>query len=316
MLCSVDYALGRRDFEILPAGGLMGHTRAMLKVQDGCVNFCSYCIIPYARGPVRSMPFDTVLSEAQRLCEEGYREIVVTGIEISSYGVDLTPKRSLCDLIAKLCEAIPSVRIRLGSLEPRTIDDMFCAQLAGYQNLCPQFHLSLQSGCDETLFRMRRKYDTERYLTSVRLLREAFPDCAITTDLIVGFPGEDKAEFFKTLSFIQKCDFAMMHIFPYSKREGTPAATMQGQVPKSEKERRAAQAAHIAREMREKYLEKQIGRTCHVLFEECVDDVWQGHAENYVLVKVHARGDLKNCIYPVLIENTGEDCLIGTIQGF
>lgn len=316
MLCSVDHALGRRDFEILPAGGLMGHTRAMLKVQDGCVNFCSYCIIPYARGPVRSMPFDAVLSEARRLCKEGYREIVITGIEISSYGVDLKPQRSLCDLIAAVCEAVPSVRIRLGSLEPRTIDEMFCARLSGYQNLCPQFHLSLQSGCDATLLRMRRKYDTERYLTSVRMLREAFPNCAITTDLIVGFPGEDEEEFSKTLSFIQQCGFAMMHIFPYSKREGTPAATMLGQVLKSEKERRAARAAHIAGEMRKEYLKQQVGRICHVLFEECVDDVWQGHAENYVLVKVRACGELKNCVHPVLIESAGEDCLIGTIQGF
>ena len=315
-LKNVDYALARREFEILPAGGLLGHTRAMLKVQDGCVNFCSYCIIPYARGPVRSMPFDTAIAEAKRLAEEGYHEIVITGIEISSYGVDLHPKRSICDLIEAICQAVPNVRIRLGSLEPRTIDQTFCTRLSIYSNLCPQFHLSLQSGCDATLLRMRRKYDTARYLQSVHLLKQAFPGCAVTTDLIVGFPGENEEEFMQTLSFIQQCEFAMMHIFPYSKREGTPAATMQNQVLKSEKENRAARAAEIAQNMQKKYLEQKIGTVCHVLFEECVKDIWQGHAENYVLVKVQSEKNLKNQVHSVLIEKIEREYLVGRIQGF
>ena len=315
-LCSVDAALRRREFEVLPAGGLPGHTRAMLKVQDGCVNFCSYCIIPYARGPVRSMPFDAALHEVARLQAAGYREIVITGIEISSYGVDLAPARSLVDLVAAICEAAQDVRSRLGSLEPRTVDAEFCARLSGYSSLCPQFHLSLQSGCDATLARMRRKYDSARYFESVTLLRAAFPNCAITTDLIVGFPGETEEEFTQTLAFIRRCEFAMMHIFPYSRREGTPAATMLGQIAKSEKERRAAQAAELAKAMRAEYLQKQVGRSLRVLFEECEDGAWQGHAENYALVRVRSEEELKNRVLPVRIGGAAAEYLTGTIGDF
>lgn len=312
-LKKVDAALKRREFEVLPAGGLMHHTRAMLKVQDGCVNFCSYCIIPYARGPVRSMPLDEAVSEAKRLCDEGYKEIVVTGIEISSYGVDLEPKLNLTTLISALCEAVPTVRIRLGSLEPRTVDEYFCECLKKYTNLCPQFHLSLQSGCDETLSRMKRKYDTERYLKSVILLRNAFPNCAVTTDLIVGFPGEDECEFSKTLEFIEECAFSMMHIFPYSKREGTPAATMPNQVLNSEKEKRAARASCVAVKMQENYLNAQVGRCLSVLFEEEEDGFWQGHSENYILVRVKSDENLKNQVKEVKITEVIEDGAIGVL---
>ena len=312
-LKNVDNAMSRRAFEILPAGGLMHHTRAMLKVQDGCVNFCSYCIIPYARGPVRSMPFDSAVSEAKRLGCEGYKEIVITGIEISSYGVDLSPKRSLGELIFEICRAVPDVRIRLGSLEPRTVDEDFCNMLKGLKNLCPQFHLSLQSGCDETLARMKRKYDTERYLQSVQLLRKFFPECAITTDLIVGFPGEDELEFGETLEFIKKVNFSMMHIFPYSKREGTPAATMPNQVLNSEKTLRASRAASVADEMAKEYRASQIGKCCEVLFEEKIDSFWQGHAMNYMLICTESNEDLKNKIVSVKIEREENGVLYGTI---
>lgn len=310
---SVDKALARREFEVLPAGGLSHHTRAMLKVQDGCVNFCTYCIIPYTRGPIRSMPFDTAISEVIRLEKEGYREIIITGIEISSYGVDLNPKRKIGELIAEICKAVPNVRIRLGSLEPRTIDREFCELLRGFKNLCPQFHLSLQSGSDTVLARMRRKYDTRRYLDSVNLLREAFPNCAITTDLIVGFPGETEEEFSDTLKFIRKCDFQMMHIFPYSKRDGTPAAKMQDQILKSVKEERVAKASAIAREMRANYLAAQVGNTCEVLFEEQENGYWQGHSENYILVRVECDNDLKNKVLAVKIEKTENDFLTGIL---
>lgn len=310
---NVDKALSRREFEVLPAGGLMHHTRAMLKVQDGCVNFCTYCIIPYARGPVRSMPLDRAVSEAKRLADEGYKEIVVTGIEISSYGVDLKPKLKLSTLIAELCKAVPTVRIRLGSLEPRTIDPEFCESLKDYKNLCPQFHLSLQSGCDETLSRMKRKYDTERYFESVKMLRDAFPNCAITTDLIIGFPGEDEIEFSKTLEFIKKCEFSMMHIFPYSKREGTPAAKMPNQVLNSEKEKRAAIAAEVAEKMQEKYLNEQIEKELSVLFEEQEDGFWQGYSENYVLVCVKTDEDLKNTVKSVKITEIAKNSAIGVL---
>ncbi len=309
----VDKALSRREFEILPAGGLMEHTRAMLKVEDGCVNFCSYCIIPYARGPVRSMPVEDAVAEARRLRDAGYKEIIITGIEISSYGVDLTPKSDIVTLVSRLCDAVPDVRIRLGSLEPRTITQEFCDKLKQCKNLCPQFHLSLQSGCDATLNRMKRKYDTTRYLESVELLYSAFSNCAITTDLIVGFPGEDEEEFCKTLEFIKKCRFSMMHIFPYSKREGTPAAVMQNQVLNSEKENRAARAAHIADKMQNDYLTAQIGKKLFVLFEECVDGAWQGHSENYVLVRVETDENLKNAIREVKITSAEKDSVSGIL---
>ena len=197
----VDQALKRRHFEVLPAGGLEGRTRAMLKVQDGCVNFCSYCIIPYTRGPVRSAPLELAVEQAVQLADQGYREIVITGIEIASWGVDLPGKPDLSQLLTAICSAVPDLRIRLGSLEPRIITPAFCETLKGFKNLCPQFHLSMQSGCDTVLARMKRKYDTARYLESVELLNRHFPGCAITTDMIVAFPGETEEEFQQSLPF-------------------------------------------------------------------------------------------------------------------
>ena len=237
--------------ESLPVGGESGHTRAMLKVCDGCVNFCSYCIIPYTRGPVCSVPLENAVSQARELSRQGFREIVITGIEISSYGVDLTPRVSLVDLIEAVCNEVPNIRIRLGSLEPRSITAEFIERLAGFDNLCPHFHLSLQSGCDETLKRMRRKYDTALFYNALTCLKDAFENCGITTDLIVGFPGETEKEFNKTLSFIEKCRFADMHIFPYSARAGTPAADLPAQVTRGVKAARAAAAAECARASRE-----------------------------------------------------------------
>lgn len=216
---ALDDPFRRRVFEPLPAGGLEGRTRAMLKVEDGCTNFCAYCIIPYARGAVRSLPVEQAAAQARDLAEAGYRELVLTGIELSAYGRDLPERPGLAALIAQVCRAVPGMRVRLGSLEPRTVTEDFCAQLAGLPNLCPHFHLSLQSGCDATLARMKRRYTTERYLESVELLRRHFDRPALTTDLIVGFPGETEEEFAQTLSFLQTCAFAQMHIFPYSRRD-------------------------------------------------------------------------------------------------
>ena len=309
----VDEALKRRKYEVLPAGGLSGHTRAMLKVQDGCSNFCSYCIIPYARGPVRSIEIDEALSQVNELYKKGYHEIVITGIEISSYGKDLKPRVTLVDLLEKLLSNAPQVRFRLGSLEPRTVDEEFCKRLSGFSNLCPQFHLSMQSGCDETLKRMRRKYDTERYYKSVTLLKAAFPKCAITTDLIVGFPGEDEKEFSETLEFIEKCAFSDMHIFPYSKRKGTPAADMPNQVLRTVKEERASRASVIAEQMKSKYLKTFIGENLKVLFEEEQDSMWTGHSENYVRVWCDSENDLKNKLCEVKIVGMFRDGLVGEI---
>ncbi len=309
---ALDNPLTRRTFEPLPAGGMSGRTRAMLKVEDGCNNFCSYCVIPYARGPVRSAPLADAVRQARELASEGVREIVVTGIEISSWGRDLRDGQTLTDLTQALCEAVPETRIRLGSLEPRTVTPDFCRRLAAFPNLCPQFHLSLQSGCDDTLKRMRRRYDTARYLESVELLRETFDRPAVTTDLITGFPGETDAEFAKTLDFIRQCAFARMHVFPYSLRPGTPAAEME-QIPKAVKEERAARAAAIAAEMRAAYLSGCVGERCAVLFEQERGGVFHGHAPNYADVYASGEG-LHNEVRAVRILSSDGKALYGEIE--
>ena len=310
---NVDNALRRREFEILPAGGLEERTRAMLKVQDGCVNFCSYCIIPYTRGPVRSAPLDLAVEQAKELADRGYREIVVTGIEIASWGVDLPGKPPVSDLIEALCQAVPEVRIRLGSLEPRIVTADFCERLKKYPNLCPQFHLSMQSGCDTVLARMKRKYDTARYYESVRLLNEYFPGCAVTTDMIVAFPGETEEEFRQSLDFIRKCGFADMHIFPYSRRPGTPADKMEGQHSNETKESRSRAAIAVAAEMSREYREKLTGTTHAVLFEDKEGEFYTGHAPNYV--KVYVEGEnLHNEIRDVEITAVYQDGVMGNVQ--
>ena len=308
---AVDRSFDRRTFEVLPAGGMTERTRAMLKVEDGCVNFCTYCIIPYARGPVRSLPLETAVEQTVQLCREGYREIVLTGIEISSWGRDLKTGESLIDLMEAVCRAAGPVRIRLGSLEPRTITEDFCRRAAAIPNLCPQFHLSLQSGCDETLRRMNRKYDTARYVQSVELLNQYFEHPAITTDLITGFPEETEEEFSKTLSFLERCGFAQMHIFPYSIRPGTPAADMP-QVPKAVKEERAHRAAQVAAGLHRQYLEGCVGRTYPVLFEQPRDGRYFGHAPNYMEVLADG-ADLHNQVRDVTITGTDGEVLLGTL---
>ncbi len=308
---NLDEALCRRTFEVLPAGGLSARTRAMLKVEDGCVNFCSYCIIPYARGPVRSLPLDAAVREVRRLREEGYRELVLTGIEISSWGRDLPGKPGLAGLIEAVCREAGDMRVRLGSLEPRTITEDFCRRTAALPNLCPHFHLSLQSGCDATLARMNRKYDTRRYKESADLLNGAFRRPAITTDLIAGFPGETEEEFAATLDFIRSCGFAEMHIFPYSIRPGTPAAEME-QVPGAVKDARAARAAAVAEEMHQAYLEDCVGQIYDVLYEQPADGLYQGHAPNYMLTAVPA-GGLHNRILPTRITGVENGVLLGEL---
>lgn len=308
---AIDQSFERRMFEVLPAGGMESRTRAMLKVEDGCVNFCSYCIIPYARGPVRSAPLETAAAQAARLKADGYREIVLTGIEISSWGRDLKTGQTLIDLVEALCAAAPGVRIRLGSLEPRTVTEDFCRRAAALPGLCPQFHLSLQSGCDATLRRMNRKYDTARFAHSVALLNQYFVHPAITTDLITGFPEETEAEFRQTLDFIQSCRFAQMHIFPYSIRPGTPAAKME-QVPKAVKEERARRAAAAAGEMHRAYLADCVGQVYPVLFEQPKDGKFSGHAPNYM--EVLAEGEnLHNVVKDVRITGTDGAKLFGEI---
>ena len=310
---SVDEALRRREFEVLPAGGLEERTRAMLKVQDGCVNFCSYCIIPYTRGPIRSAPVDLAVQQAVELAERGYREIVITGIEIASWGADLPGKPALEVLLEAVCTAVPHVRVRLGSLEPRIITEEFCRALVRLQNICPQFHLSMQSGCDTVLSRMKRKYDTARYYESVALLQTYFPGCAVTTDMIVAFPGETEEEFAQSLAFVQKCGFADMHIFPYSRRPGTPADKMPGQHDNATKEARSKAAIAVAEQMSAAFRKDMIGSVQSVLFEEAEKGYFTGHTGNYM--KVYAKGEnLHNEVKNVRLTGLYQDGLIGEIE--
>ena len=237
---------------------------------------------------------------------------MLTGIEISSWGRDLEGRPELMDLIEAVCAAAPDCRVRLGSLEPRTITEDFCRRAAALPNLCPHFHLSMQSGCDSVLKRMNRKYDTARYYESVRLLRDYFDRPGITTDLIVGFPGETEEEFVQTLDFVKKCAFSAMHIFPYSRRTGTPAAGMPDQVPRHEKEERAHRAAAVAAELEGAWLESWVGETLPVLFEEEKEGLWRGHAPNYTEVFAPGQG-LHNGIRDVKITGLHGEDLLGEV---
>ena len=308
----VDEALRRRKFEVLPAGGLVSRTRAMLKVEDGCTNFCTYCISPSARGPVRSEPVAEAVRQTAELRREGYREIVLTGIEIASYGKDLKDGIGLIDLLEEVSAAAGDMRLRLGSLEPRVITEDFCRRASKLPQLCPHFHLSLQSGCDQTLRDMNRRYDTARFRESVRLLRQYFDRPAVTTDLITGFPGETEEDFQKTLDFIASCGFAAMHVFPYSVRPGTPAAERE-QVPMAVREERAHRAAAVAADMHRDFLAGCVGKTYPVLFEQTHDGLYTGHAPNYMEVAAEGE-DLHNRVLPVTVTRSDSRRLYGSIK--
>ncbi len=292
-----DDPFARRIMEELPSGAVDGRTRAMLKIQDGCTNFCSYCIIPYTRGRVRSLPPERCAAQAEQLAAKGFKELVITGIEIASYGRDLTPKSSLSEAIEAIAARAGELRLRLGSLEPTVITEDFVERLHATGRVCDHFHLSLQSGCDEILARMNRKYDTARFFEAAALLRRFFPDCGLTADLIVGFPGETAENHLETLDFIRKCGFSSMHIFPYSKRPGTKAAEMSGQLTSAVKAERAREAQAVAEEMTGAYLHACVGKTLSVLFESEKNGVSIGHAANYAQVYVlngQRRGIVQN----------------------
>lgn len=302
----------RRKFELLPGGSVEGRTRAVLKIEDGCQNFCTYCIIPYLRGPVRSMRLEDIRREAIKLKSDGYGEIVVTGIEISSYGRDLPGNTSLIDAIREISSAAPGVRTHLGSLEPRTAGRDFCAALSCIPLVCPHFHLSLQSGCDSVLRRMGRRYDTALFYESVLNLREFFPNCGITTDVIAGFPGETEEEHKKTLDFLEKCRFSAVHVFPYSRRPGTKASDMPGQVQNVEKHRRCREISALAAKMADNFRQEQTGRTLNVLFETYDGGLWHGHTENYL--EAAAPGDnLRGMALPVQITGCNGNILCGEV---
>ena len=311
---SIDDPFKRKLLEILPAGAVSGRTRAMLKIQDGCVNFCSYCIIPYTRGRLRSLPLKDAAEETRRLRDSGFKEVVLTGIEIASYGADLSGRPSLADVICEVTSNAGDMRIRLGSLEPTVITEAFCRRLAETEKLCRHFHLSLQSGCDRTLKAMNRKYDTAEFYEKVLMLRDYFPNCGITCDLITGFPGETDTDHQDTLEFIKKCAFSAMHVFPYSRRPGTPADKMPEQCTNAVKAARAKEASAVAEKMKKAFLDAQIGRSLPVLFESREsDNVCSGHSDNYLLVCVEG-SHLKGEIRQVRIMQRKDEILYGVID--
>lgn len=308
----LDKPFERRIFEELPAGAVSGHTRALLKIQDGCVNFCSYCIIPYTRGRVRSLPMEAAVRQAAELDRQGYRELVITGIEIASYGVDLPERPDLADVVCAIAAAAPHMRLRLGSIEPSVITEDFCKKIADCGSVCRHFHLSLQSGCDATLKAMNRKYDTARFYEAMQLLRRYFPDCGMTCDVIVGFPGETEEHQLETLDFLKKAQFSDAHIFPYSRRPGTPADKMDGQIDRATKAKRSKQARAVVAETRRRFLESMIGKTLPVLFETKEGECWQGHSDNYLEVRSEGE-DLRGTVHNVRIDAVSEGILVGNV---
>lgn len=277
-------------FEPMSLTAFSERTRASIKIQDGCNCRCSYCIIPTARGPVRSKPPEDILKEAEALAANGYTELVPVGINLSFYGSDLG--LTLAEGISAVCKPEGVRRVRLGSLEPELLTEERIAALAGFEKLCPQFHLSLQSGSDRVLAAMRRRYRAEQYLKILGDLRRAFPDCAITTDIIAGFPGETEEDHAQTLSFIEAAGFAKVHVFPYSKRPGTDAASLPHQVSPQVKARRAAELSQRAAIVRNRFMEGMVGKEFPVLFEQCRDNLWQGYTPNYSPVALSSEEDL------------------------
>lgn len=276
-------------------------TRAVIKVQDGCNNFCSYCIIPYAKGRVRSRKPESVIKEIKEIVKTGIKEVVITGIHVASYGKDFADGTRLIDLLEKINKIEGLKRIRLGSLEPNLITEEFVERLKNVDKICDHFHLSLQSGCNETLKRMNRKYTTEEFEKGVTLLRNMFPEVALTTDIIVGFPGETDEEFNTTYEFLKKIKFSKMHVFKYSPRKGTVAAKMKEQISPNIKEERSNKLIKLSNENEINFIKKYIGKELEVLFESDIPDGYiEGHTTNYINVKVKGEG-LENTIKTVKV---------------
>ncbi len=300
-------------FEAMRVSSFHGRTRAFLKIEDGCNRFCSYCIIPYARGRVRSKPLSEIRAEVRSLAAHDYREVVLTGINLPAYGQDLG--LHLCDAVEAACEEPEIRRVRLGSLEPEQLTEEVIARLQRQKKLCPQFHLSLQSGCDETLRRMNRHYTTAEYRQIVKNLRAAFPGCAITTDIMVGFAGETEEEFQTSLNFAKEIAFAKVHVFAYSRRPGTKAYTAPDQVPEKVKEERSRVMIAVTLATQRAFLRAQVGNTEEVLFEQAADkNVYEGYTGNYTLVRAVSPMPLHGQLLPVQITEAGEGFCLGEIR--
>lgn len=286
-------------------------TRAVIKVQDGCNNFCTYCIIPYARGRICSRKPESVIDEITKIANEGIKEVVITGIQVSAYGKDFDNEYRLIDLLEKINKIDGIERIRLGSIEPLMITDEFCDRARKIEKLCHHFHLSLQSGCDKTLKEMNRKYTTDQFRDVVRRLRNLYDDVILTTDIIVGFPNETDEDFEKTYEFLKEIKFYKMHVFKYSPRKGTVAAKMKNQIPAEIKDARSKRLLQLSNENESNYLDEYVGKQIRVLVEEKDDDYIKGHTGNYIVVKtIGDDSDLENFV-DVIAEKNGGDCLIG-----
>lgn len=286
-------------------------TRAVIKVQDGCNNFCTYCIIPYARGRICSRKPESVIDEITKIADEGIKEVVITGIQVSAYGKDFDNEYRLIDLLEEINKIDGIERIRLGSIEPLMITDEFCNRARKIEKLCHHFHLSLQSGCDKTLKEMNRKYTTDQFREVVRRLRNLYDDVILTTDIIVGFPNETDEDFEKTYEFLKEIKFYKMHVFKYSPRKGTVAAKMKNQIPAEIKDVRSKRLLQLSNENECDYLNEYIGKKVRVLMEEKDGDYIKGHTGNYIVVKtVGDESDLENFV-DVIAEKNGGDCLIG-----
>ncbi|MBQ2720517.1 MAG: tRNA (N(6)-L-threonylcarbamoyladenosine(37)-C(2))-methylthiotransferase MtaB [Clostridia bacterium] len=278
----------------------IGTTRAALKVQDGCNNFCSYCIIPYARGRIRSRDIDDAVREAESLVAGGCREIVLAGIHIDNYGKDIGTY-DLTDLLLRLGEIPDLIRVRLGSLEPVFVTEKNIEKIKNIKNLCHQFHLSLQSGCEKTLKAMNRHYTPDEFAAAADLLRRTFPDCSITTDIITGFPGETEEDFLQSLDFAVRMKFAKVHVFPYSERRGTRAASMDGKLPKDVKEDRCRRMIKACAPNEAEFYENLVGKEKYVLFETEKNGIFTGYTPEYAEIRVKCERDIRNLIFPVII---------------
>ena len=287
-------------------------TRAVIKVQDGCDRFCTYCIIPFARGHIRSRKIESVVDEVEEMSKKGIKEVVVTGIHVASYGREFEGNIGLIDLLEEINKIDGIERIRLSSIEPTIITDEFIGRLKKLNKICDHFHLSLQSGCDETLKRMNRHYNTEEFKNAVNVLKETYPNVALTTDVIVGFPGETDEEFEKTYKFLKEIDFYMMHIFKYSPRKGTAASKMPNQIDNRIKEERSKKLIELSKNNQKRHNESYIGKEVEVLFEEKEGEYIKGHTSNYIVVKVPYRS-VENQIVKVKIVNEEDLELIGEI---
>lgn len=304
-----------KEFEEMSVKGYKNKTRAFVKIQEGCEQYCTYCIIPYARGHIRSRKLNSILEEVNGLANNGFKEIVLTGIHVASYGKDLKDV-DLLDVIEEVHKCVDIERIRMSSIEPNIITDDFIKKLKKLPKVCRHFHLSLQSGCNETLRRMNRKYTTEEYANVVKNLRQAFSDVAITTDLIVGFPGETKEEFEKTKSFVEQIKFSSIHIFKFSPREGTPAARFENQINPQIKEERSKIINKIALKNEEMYRTQFIGKYMKILYEQNYGkdkNYYEGLTDNYLKVIAKSNEDIRGKILDTILKKAEKDCIKGTI---